>query len=68
VIRCQNWVVCYELAFAAEIVAPAAKQLSLLNLLPTAKQLPNWAACSEPVLAAEVGCLQRTSSRCQFLQ
>jgi hypothetical protein len=59
--------VCYELAFAAEIVAPAAKQFSLPNWLPAAKQfsllnwlraakqfsLPNWAACSEPVLAAD---------------
>ena len=65
--------------FAAEIVAPAAKQFSLANWLPAAKQfslanwlpaakqchcqigqpaanqfsLPKWAACSEPVLAAD---------------
>jgi hypothetical protein len=55
VICCQNCVVCYELAFAIEIVAPAAKQFLLLNWLLAANQfsLPIWAACSVPVLAAD---------------
>jgi len=56
-----------RVTFAAEIVAPAAKEFSLPNWLRAAKQfslpnwlraakqfsLLNWAACSEPVLAAD---------------
>ena len=52
-IRCQKRVGCSEVAFAAEIMVPATKQFSL----------PNCAAGSEPVFAAEVCGLQWTSFR-----
>ena len=53
-IRCQKRVGCSEVAFAVEIVVPAAKQFSL----------PNYTAGSEPVFAAELYSLQRISFRC----
>jgi hypothetical protein len=50
IIRYQKHVGYSKVAFAAKIVAPAVKLFSL----------PNWAACSEPVFAAELRNLQRT--------
>jgi len=46
---------CSKPVFAAEIVVQAVKQFSLPNWQPAANQflLLNWAACSEPVLAAD---------------
>ena len=44
VIRCRNRVASNELAFATEIMVPAAKQFSL----------PNCAADNEPIFAIEV--------------
>jgi hypothetical protein len=57
-IHCNKCGGCSEVAFTAEIVAPATKQFLL----------PNCAACSEPVFAAKLYGLQWISFRCWFLQ
>ena len=62
--RCRSWTSCSEVIFAAELCV-VQRNCGANSGAVLAAEL---AACGEPVLAAELGSPQRTSSRCRFLQ
>ena len=63
-VRYRNWTSCSELIFATELCV-VQRNCGANNDAVFAAEL---AACGEPILAAELGSPQWTSSRCRFLQ
>ena len=61
--RCRNWTCCSEVIFTAELCVMQRN----CGANSDAVFVAELAACGEPVLAAEMGSPQRTSSRCRFL-